>query len=82
MEQGGEKAEKMLRVDQVAKRLHVSERHVRRLIDQGKLAAHRFSARRIRIPESALEKFSWWINRVIRDKVPPNQLNYLHQEQL
>lgn len=74
--------EKLLRVDQVARRLGVKERQVRRLIEQGKLEAIRLSERGIRIPESALNKFAWWLKRLVRDKIPPNQRTFFEGHQL
>ena len=79
MDQG---QEKLLRVDQVARRLGIKDRQVRRLVDQGKLEAVRLSERGIRIPESALQRFAWWLKRLVRDKVPPNQRNFFESTEL
>ncbi|MFA6721025.1 MAG: helix-turn-helix domain-containing protein [Candidatus Cloacimonadaceae bacterium] len=49
--------EKLLRVNVAAKRLGVTDRHVRRLVRQGKIDYFRASPRKTFIPESAVEAF-------------------------
>ncbi len=50
------KADKMLRIGEVADRLDVSNRTVFRWLEQGSLKAHRFG-RNLRISSSDLESF-------------------------
>lgn len=47
--------EKLLGVNVAAKRLGCTDQHVRRLVRQGKIDAHRESERKTYIPESAVE---------------------------
>jgi excisionase family DNA binding protein len=48
---------KLLRVNVVADRLGVTDRHVRRLISQGKIEGLKLTPRNIRVPETALEEY-------------------------
>jgi excisionase family DNA binding protein len=52
-----EDQEKLLRADQVARRLGVTAQHVRWLVRQGKLEGERLSERNLRIPASALDAY-------------------------
>jgi excisionase family DNA binding protein len=49
--------DKLLRVNVAARRLGVSDRHVRRLVCQGKLEAERRGERLTLVPESAVEAY-------------------------
>ncbi len=56
--------DKLLRPDQAARRLGVTDQHVRRLVRQGKVPAARLSQRNIRIAESALLAYQEELNRL------------------
>jgi excisionase family DNA binding protein len=49
--------DKLLRADQAARRLGVTDRQVRRLVRQGKIEGQRLSERNLRVRESAVEKY-------------------------
>ncbi len=54
--------EKLLPVNVVAERLQITDRHVRRLVQQGKLEGEKLSERRIRIAEAALKAYQEHFN--------------------
>lgn len=55
--------EKLYRLETVAKRLHLSVRQVRNLINQGKLEGTRLSERKWRVSQTALEEYLRWLRK-------------------
>lgn len=58
--------QKVLKIKDVASILSVSERHVQRMVYEGKLPAIHLGPQTIRIPEQSLDE---WLNRKTEDAV-------------